>query len=402
MPNKFITLLRNIDNNIYERLGNIRILFCVCNNYGWHCLKPIIEEIASDAASRQIDVYACITTGDVDAEIIALPQGVVLSGAGIAVWRKWHYIIHTDIIDPHFYRSAVHIMLPHGVGFGNMRLNYNCRQYQSYKSDLYLGLSYAEYESFNDDPLVKHENKYFAIVGSAKTDRLFSNRTELRDIALRNRKIDPLKKTVLISSHFTETSIYKSLGISFVRTILEEFSPECNFIIIGHAKNWTDQGGAERWREIEQLEVTYANTIVDRYVDFYPYLCVADTFITDHSSFTIECVIADKPILYFNPPSREFNSIAVKNIYMDATECFTGGDEIGRLLRNALSGIDGKKDNRKRMREYFFANEGTAARHAADVILSLGRVCTIHSRHWNDRNRYFIRQDMAVNRMASE
>ncbi|TAJ92379.1 MAG: hypothetical protein EPO31_12295 [Gammaproteobacteria bacterium] len=391
MLTNIITLLRKIDNDIHESLGNIRILFCICNNYGWHCLKPIIEEVASDAASRKMDVYACITTGDVDVGIIELPQGVILSGAGKAVWRKWHYIIHTDIIDPHFHRSAVHIMLPHGVGFGNMRINYNGKQYQSKKCDLYLGLSRAEYESFNEDPLITHENKYYAIVGSAKTDILFNKQLELREIALRAKKIDPLKKTVLISSHFTETSIYSYLGINFVRNLLEDYNAACNFIVIGHAKNWTKEGGPERWLEFKKLEDDYANTIVDRFVDFYPHLCAADVFITDHSSFTIECVLADKPVLYFNPPSREFNSIAVKNIYLDATECFASYDEIGYSLRNALSGIDEKKDNRRRMREYFIANEGAAAKHAANVIRSLGKVCSVNSRKWRKDNPYFIK-----------
>jgi hypothetical protein len=76
---------------------------------------------------------------------------------------------------------------------------------------------------------------------------------------------------------------------------------------------------------------------------------------------------------------------------LDATECFASYDEIGYSLRNALSGIDEKKDNRRRMREYFIANEGAAAKHAANVIRSLGKVCSVNSRKWRKDNPYFIK-----------
>jgi hypothetical protein len=383
--------LKTIDDYIFSHIGKTKILFVVKNAYGWACQKPIYDAISRIDKKNQFTLVTCI-----DGEDFSINDGSIkdclyknLININDAAWKKWHYIIHTDINSPYFHRNAVNIMMPHGTGFGNVEKNYNQIQYTSSLCDIYFGLSINEYKYIKSSlkPSTVTRNKLFIPIGSPKSDVLFTSTDDTLHSGSITKKIDNNKKTILVWSHWTDTSLLSAMKPDFIQAIIEKHHKKYNFIVTGHALLWTEHSDKKSnpslWADLKKIEHSYSNVFVTRYVaDLHPLIQISDIFISDHSSFTIECSTKNNPILFYDDPLRTFNSESVLNAYRDACYSFCNTKEALAHLEDITNGEDNKQKERLKFKNIFYSNHGHAADFAATTILKLGKLPPSKPNKW--------------------
>jgi CDP-glycerol glycerophosphotransferase (TagB/SpsB family) len=390
----FKKILKLVDDSVFFNFGKMRVLFVVKNSYGWACQEPIYKALKRGFEKNNITIAVCSVGDSFPIEGLGSIEGLAgnILERKVAVWRKWHYIIHTDVGSPYFHRNTVNIMIPHGVGFGNVEQNYNKFQYVSGQCDIYFGLSSHEW-TYIESSLFKNaqiKKKIFIPVGSPKTDKLFKPKKYLISSAIDKEKIDKEKKTILIWSHWTETSLFEATKKDFVEEIVKKYHEKYNFIISGHGALWREDNGKIKneklWEDLKKIEIKYCNVTVTRFVDdLNPLIEIADIFISDHSSFTIECSVKDKPIFFYDHVDRVFNSKDVLYMFRNACYVFFSVDEALQQLEDVTNGHDTKRTQRQAFKEYFYSNPGQAADDVASVIKMMGKLKPTKPEKWKQK-----------------
>ena len=95
------------------------------------------------------------------------------------------------------------------------------------------------------------------ITGMPKIDLIFNSTKEQGLDFLASLTLNPKNKTIVVSSHWTEKSLFCTLGVSFVGQICALY-PEFNILVMGHGNLWLNHKG-KLFCEMKEIEQAYDN-----------------------------------------------------------------------------------------------------------------------------------------------
>ena len=365
-----------------------RVLFVVTDGYGFACQSPVIRILQTFP-----DVLVGVTTDKPDADKLiefANPEDRALFHAlhlpyQRARWRKWHMLVNTHMNGFYPVFNVLRIQMHHGPGFGIL----GNKTGPIKQCDIFCGLLDAEYDWFERyQPGLFNERRLFIPVGFPKSDALdrrvfdrFDRRAVLNRLGLADRP------TLLITSHWQQPSILRTLGDAPLRTLAQAF-PDYNIIQTGHPWLWQlNHNVPADWQAafmgaMHDIEARHPHARFVQTSDVETLLAVADLMVGDYSSVMTSYSLLDRPIVYFDSPGFEYTFAGLKDIFIGASHPFSQPDELVPACQAALSGPQTKAEGRAHMRRTFYANEGRSAENMAELIRKIGRVSTTGSADW--------------------
>ncbi|UZE94365.1 CDP-glycerol glycerophosphotransferase family protein [Alkalimarinus alittae] len=389
MKQKVITLLKKFDDIVHENFGPIRVMFVITNKFGLMCQLPLIKQMVKDSRFKvyitsvnRPSINNPVHDELVDTYFIS-PQKASLT--------KIHYVIYTDMPHLYFKRNCLKVSMSHGAAFGIT--DYTEKQSCHPEVDIVFGIG----RSFRDKieeykpGTISNEKKLFFPTGFMKTDNLI-NKKQNRDKILASLGLDPNKQTILIASHWTESSILRTLESAIAEQISTDY-PDHNVIQTAHEKIWTNprlsnKESSEHFdsqaliNQLQRVEQTCANFKLVRRSQIQPLLSIADAFVTDLSSVIVEYSLLDRPILFYNATDEVFTDPTTLKLYKDASTSFTQIDEIKPLLDQQLQNPALKSVGRRALADYFLDNQGEATKASIETLLRMGRMSSRNSRKW--------------------
>lgn len=387
MKQKVVTLLKKIDDIVHENVGPIRVMFVITNKFGLMCQLPLIKQMVNDnrfkvfvTSTDKPDINNASHAELVDTYFIP-PQRASLT--------KVHYVIYTDIPHLYFRRNCLKVSISHGAAFGIT--DYTERQSCHPEVDIVFGIGRSfkgKIEEFKPGTISK-EKKLFFPTGFMKTDNLVNNRQN-REKTLSNLALDPSKKTILIASHWTETSILRTLGAALAEQVANDY-PDYNVIQTAHEKIWTNPKSSNDnihfdsqtlINQLHSVEKRCSNFKLIRRSQIQPLLSIADAFITDLSSVIVEYSLLDRPILFYNATEEVFTDQTTLTLYKNASSCFTKIEDIKPQLDQQLQAPELKSKDRKALADYFLDNQGEATNASINTLLRMGRMSSRSSTKW--------------------
>jgi hypothetical protein len=373
----------------FERFARrTRILFVVTDGYGFACQSPVVRILQTFP-----DVLVDVTTDKPGADKLiefANPEDRALFHAlhlpcQRARRRKWHMLVNTHMNGFYPAFNALRIQMHHGPGFGIL----GNKTGPIKQCDIFCGLSDTEYDWFERyQPGLFNERRVFIPVGFPKSDALSRQVFDRLD---RRAVLDRLglaeRPTLLVTSHWQQSSLLRTLGAAPLRALAQAF-PECNVIQTGHPWLWqANHNVPADWQtaliaEMHSIEVQYPHARFVQTSDVETLLALADLMVGDYSSVMTSYSLLDRPIVYFDPPGFEFTFAGLKDVFIGASHPFSQAGELIPACKAALSNPQEKAEGRAHMRRTFYANEGRSAESMAELIRVIGRVSTPDSPGW--------------------
>jgi len=397
MKRLIFSLIRKIDDLLYSYQGPIRILFVVRNSFGFACQLPVLKALEKKSNVKlniTLDFEGCFNIPQTG-EVKTFFDRYYIS-PGKAVWKKWHFVIASDLTTIYFRRHQTKIMIGHGSGFGNLKRDskkkdYCIKTFLSEETHIFFVPSFAKALSFLREvpDIERQKNKALFVTGFPKVDAYFNNIQSGKTDFLQSLGLPLEKKTIVIFSHWTENSLFNNRGFELVKNLFQS-DTDYNVIINGHEKLWFDPGSASGPSAPSTLYHSFKNLekqsdslrFLPMVKDPAPILRSADLFICDYSSIFIECSIMDKPILFFHHPEFIFMNEQVGELYRNAAFPFSGPEGICDLCTTALAQPNRHKLSRQKLVDFFIDNQGASAEYIADLIVNMKRVCGPDSPGW--------------------
>jgi len=381
-----LRLLRSIDDWAYNQLARrTRVLFVLSDGYGFACQSPVIH-----ALLKNPDILVRTTTdrGQLidEIEFASEADRVLFTSLNLptekARFMKWHMVVDTHMNGFYPARNALRVYMHHGPGFGIMgNKTAIIRQ-----CDIFCGLSETEgawFERLN--PGIFGNKRLFFPSGFPKNDALY--RGEYDRQAIFDGLGLPDRKTMLITSHWQEQSTLRRLKDQPFRLLAQAF-PEFNVIQTGHPWLWqANRKVPESWQRellhgIREVVSRHDNSRFVQTSDVESLLAIADLLVGDYSSVMTTYCLLNRPIVFFNDPDFQFSIPELKQVFIDASHCFSRVDDLVPACHAALSNTTMKTEGRARMRDTFYAHEGRSAEYMAEIIEAIGPVCTPGSTGW--------------------
>ncbi|TNE38063.1 MAG: hypothetical protein EP347_06720 [Alphaproteobacteria bacterium] len=410
---KILNTVRRWDDHLHEAWGPCRILFVISNEIGLASQLPVARILAK---SPQFSVRFAFDSEESKLKGIGSGEQDFIEkrkvNRRLATFRKWHYVFHTDVNRFYCRRNAVHALLPHGSAFGNtpksedrslMKRDYRTYAVAQPQINLNLAVSRASIDfSFQiAAEIMSQRNKLHFAAGSPKTDQIFQRRnapdSDRRVQFLAEMGLSPDDHIILITSHWTENSLLRTLGLDFVRSIATAF-PNYKIILFGHSILWDktrrDLGSKilEMRRQSRSLLDEFSNIRVYRnHLNASQVIDIAELVIVDYSSIIVESCAWDKPLIRLVTPQIQFENQILAQIFDDAMINFDTVESCIEAINSYLFNGDNKKQARKVLVDYFLANQGTSAISIANIVMNAGKVSGMNSPGWKRLTEMSIR-----------
>lgn len=385
-----LKIFRHLDDILTDRVGPVRVLFVVRNEIGLANQAPVMREML-----KYPDILVQATSdGDEpefhfeDSDLQALYDSVKISMIG-AVFRKWHYIICTDVLNLYFKRDAVHVTMGHGCCFGNSinRSDWIVQQIVQPSIRMVFGHSAAlkAHAEARHPEIFQADHRLFFPTGFPKLDALCNGQLSRSDL-LQQLGLSPDRKTILLTSHWTETSILRKWQERIVESLLP-LTEQMNVIVTAHPKLWElkkSSGFCSRslWEGLSAIEARSEYLRIVRSANSEQMLNAADLLICDNSSIRVEYSVTDRPTLFFSNPEHRFFSPVTQKLYEDSAENFVTLDGLADRVVAALNNPQAHAEGRAALRRYFVHNAGNAALSIVDIIRTIGRISGPASPNW--------------------
>lgn len=142
-------------------------------------------------------------------------------------------------------------------------------------------------------------------VGYTKSDDLLSGRHD-RAALLRERGLDPTRKTILYAPAFNAGASLREHGLEIVEALcaLKQFNVLAKLPIdcLRPSSDLVATGGVNWFETIQRLENTHANFRLERALEVDPALACADILVTCVSSVSFEFLALRRPVIFFDTP----------------------------------------------------------------------------------------------------
>ncbi len=399
MKERLTRFFRDLDARVADHVGPIRVLFVVRNEIGFANQAPVIREMLN---SREISIRTMpdTETGSVlftDPELKSLYQSLEIAPI-TAVFRKWHYRICTDMLNTYFKRDSIHITIGHGASFGNLAAGKDWITQQALQPSLSMlfGTSpwLKKHIESGHPGLFNPEKKLFIATGFPKLDALVNN-TFSREETLAALGLPTDRKTVLVTSHWTPSSILAT----WKENIIDNLAPlddELNVIVTAHPNLWNEVeenglDGQKLWQQLKVREQEHTNIRVIKSGNSLKLLHAADLLIFDNSSIRVEYSALDRPALFFKNPDHHFFSPVTQKLYEESADCFSSLDNFAELVLAALENPERNMQGRRALQDYFLCNVGKSSKTITDIILKVGRISNQRSANWSKAASLYTR-----------
>lgn len=385
-----LRIFRRIDDILADRIGPIRVLFVVRNEIGLANQAPVMREML-----KYPDILVqAMSDGDEpefhfdDPALQSLYDSVKVSMIR-GVFRKWHYIICTDVLNLYFKRDAIHVTMGHGCCFGNSinRSDWIVQQIIQSSVRMVFGHSMAlKAHAEATHPDIFHaDHRLFFPTGFPKLDVLCNGQLSRSDL-LQQLGLSPDRKTILLTSHWTETSVLREWKEQIVESLLP-LAQQMNIIVTAHPKLWElkkSSGFSSKslWESLKAVEARSKYLRLVKSANSEQLLNAADLLICDNSSIRVEYSVTDRPVLFYNNPDHRFFSPVTQKLYEDSAENFVTLDGLADRVVAALNNPQAYAEGRAALRGYFVHNAGNAAASIVDIIRAVGRISNPASPNW--------------------
>lgn len=353
-----------------------RILFDLKKEYYFNSLYPLYRKLAADPYydvfinvgkdhKRFLGVFLLSQQKQIEAR---------LEQQGYKTTRElsgFDAVVCGDALkNPALYGDTLRIHLDHGVGIKTLRVR-NIHRQQGFRYHVFLEGQYW-YDYIKS---LGWENcADFHITGIPKLDPFFWRGHYDKDLVKEKMGLDPQKKTVLFAPS------YRPSCITYIKEKVLELIPEYNLVVKLHPYSWGGKYASHSQHRLYEKLAAHNRELVlipqDDY-DIYPYLCVADTVISDTSSVINEFLALGKHGIIYELPHDKLThsdgmpilSIAPKEWLAGAFPHMNVPQQLPEAVRSALEPTDTMKQKLNEYRDYFFTGlDGKAGKRVKQVI----------------------------------
>jgi CDP-glycerol glycerophosphotransferase (TagB/SpsB family) len=183
------------------------------------------------------------------------------------------------------------------------------------------------------------------------------------------------RKTILLSSHWTPSSLLRTHGAEVIRLLAG--IPDTNLIVTGHNHLWYRRSVrnalGDTWYDLlHDTAASFPNVRLVRTGDVRPLLAASDLLIGDGSSLALEYSVLGRPIVQFCHESHDPGNGLLEDLLQRTVHRFNQLDELGPLVREQVARPTlGAAGARRALVDYSYDYLGCSTTRAADVIESL-------------------------------
>ena len=350
------------------------VLFSVHNSFGFAAQAPVIRQLLARDRVDVVVTTPTLTAGDLAA---LCNQHNVATAKILPAYRVRHArpsaVVLTEQGSLRLWRTTRWVFLHHGSSFGNLAEPYAFKLLESGVAQYLLCLAREERrlgeQYFGGDFATRA-----VVVGAPKLDALVIGKFDRAEF-LTALGLDPQKTTILVTSHWTPTSLWRSLDMNALRAGLSR--ADCNVLVTGHALLFEAASelfsGRIDW--LARLRGAFNATnmrVIPPPVDNAILLAVADLLISDHSSVTLEFAVLGRPILIYRNPLAPFPTAKLEQLWRETATVFHQPEELSERVSAQLH-LPIDPAARARLLDYCFDYLGRSAPRAAQALESLAR-----------------------------
>lgn len=383
--------IKRLVSAISDRVGSIRVLFLVTNEIGFANQAPLLQALARDDA---FSVATFVQDDDVSSYQPAYADLLDRHKVGALRARitPWHYIITTDTLEFWPLWNALGVSIEHGSCIGNIgyqpdRDIWALRILTAPNIAMAFVPGHAHLALLGErHPQFRHApDKAYFVSGVAKLaelPRLAERRAELLEAI----GLDPARRTVLVSSHWTEMSLLKDLGLNLIEWLAHR-DEDLNILVTAHPKLWASASSTFDPHAFRcALEALCRHNPRVRLVATgmpVELLAASDLLICDHSSIRVEFAMLGRPAVLYRNPSFICESAMTDQLYRDASWVFGDLSELPVVFDDLARAPGSRSHASKRLQETFLADPSRTVEIIHSTLRSAGRVSTTASRRWD-------------------
>lgn len=346
------------------------VLFEVSNPFGFNAQAPVIRELisrgrisvcifsvrmASTALSELLGVH------DIDPSCVIKPAGVR--------HRRFDLTVITDSAALNVWRTRKRLYIHHGSSFGNLPDSFAMHMIDEGAADIVCCLAQAEVELLCAK-LGESYRSRLVVTGAPKLDALIAGEYD-RSRFLGSLGLDPALKTVLIWSHWTSHSLFRSSELREFASFLSR--QNINVIVSAHfhlfdQANTHFSGGVNWWRELTELFTGPRVRVLSRVSDNRELLWAADVLVGDHSSLHVEFAVLRRPMAIYVNAETPLGDRYLQGLLEETALTFSDITQAPMLIARALENAGIAEESRDRFLNYCFDYIGTSAKRIADTI----------------------------------
>ncbi len=351
------------------------VLFDVHNTFGLDAQAPVIDFLARrgrvhiDAASTRL---SRAELGERFAERNVGLEHIV--PAEMAARRRYALVIITDSPSIKSWRRPPVAFLHHGSGFANLPSSYALEFLADRTAQYLFCLSDLEVQHY-ERLLGRSLSDRLVVTGQPKLDALVHGGYN-RAAFLAGFGLDPARKTVLVSSHWREEGLFRSVDLRRLHDELAQL--DVNVLVTGHnhlfnVSNHHFSSGVDWLARLKSIFTGSHMRVATRVVDNRPLLAAADFMICDHSSVHLEYATLYRPLIVFKRPDYTFSDPLALELLRETAAVVDRTDAMRRPIGDAMASGIVEPVARRRLLQYSFAWLGCSGRRTAEVVEMLAR-----------------------------
>tara|TARA_R110002074_G_scaffold383969_1_gene564410 strand:- start:7118 stop:8356 length:1239 start_codon:yes stop_codon:yes gene_type:complete len=392
---KFKWFTRKLVSKLFENFGPIRVLFCVKNEIGFANQAPLMALMEKNPLFR---IAVVKVTGDKlefsNPDMQSLYNKHCISEKK-ARFSVWHYVVATD--KRYFWLSwdSVGVNIEHGNCFGNGGRSKSGQKpwlqevAEQNNVAIIVCSGRGVYEGLigSSQDLRSNPEKAFLISGSPKLSNLADGKYDRASILL-SLGLDPSRKTVLISSHWTEMSLLRDLDTSVVQ-LLREYKEELNIIITGHPKLWEltlserNFDGQALLNRLKLISKQCPDRVrISPTGSPFELMAASDVLLCDHSSIRVEFSLLERPAGLYRNKNFKCESQTTDDLYRRSSEVFFDISSLDLAVKKILSPDYENSKSIKDLRHFFITDPSMGVEKFVNFLAECGRVGSPSSSRW--------------------
>ena len=386
---------RNLVSKIFEIFGPIRVLFCIKNELGFANQAPLMALMEKNPLFKIAAVKVSSNKLEFsDRDMQSLFNNYCIS-ENKARFSVWHYVVATDKRTFWLSWDSVGVSIGHGSCFGSGGRSKSGQkpwpQEMAEQNNVAIvvcsGRGIYEGLRVSSDELRSNPKKAFLIAGSPKLADLAERKYDRTSVLL-SLGLDPRRKTVLVSSHWTEMSLLRDLDTSVIQ-FLHEWKEELNIIVTGHPKLWEltlskrSFDGQALLSRLQSISKQYPDRLrISPTAAPFELMAASDVLLCDHSSIRVEFSLLERPVGLYRNKNFICESRNTDELYRSASEVFHDISSFEPVLKKILSPDYENSKSIRDLRRFFIMDPSRGAEKIVNFLAGCGRVASPGSSRW--------------------